>query len=142
MSELDYVGKSVLRKDGPDKVTGRALYTVDINLPGTLVGRILRSPHAHARIVNIDTSKAKRVNGVKAVVTHQDTHGVRHGFVETPRYPADQDCLAEDRVRFVGEEVAAFVREVIAREVHRIRVERRWRREGIAEVDVVVTVAE
>ncbi|MFH1114850.1 MAG: xanthine dehydrogenase family protein molybdopterin-binding subunit [Pseudomonadota bacterium] len=107
MSELDYVGKSVLRKDGPDKVTGRALYTVDLHLPGTLVGRILRSPHPHARILNIDTSLAKRVNGVKAVVTHQDTLGIKHGFVETPRYPADQDCLASDRVRFVGEEVAA-----------------------------------
>jgi CO/xanthine dehydrogenase Mo-binding subunit len=107
MSELDYVGKSVLRKDGPDKVTGRALFTVDLHLPGTLVGRILRSPHPHARILNIDTSLAKRVNGVKAVITNEDTLGVKHGFVETPRYPADQDCLASDRVRFVGEEIAA-----------------------------------
>lgn len=107
MSQLDYVGKSVRRKDGPDKVTGRALYTVDLHLPGTLVGLILRSPHPHARILNIDTSQARQVSGVKAIVTSQDTLGVKHGFVETPRYPADQDCLAVDRVRFVGEEVAA-----------------------------------
>ncbi len=107
MSELDYVGKPVLRKDGPEKVTGRALYTVDMRLPGTLVGRILRSPHTHARIVNIDASRAERAPGVKAVVTHKDSLGVKHGFVETRRYPADQNCLAEDKVRFVGEEIAA-----------------------------------
>lgn len=107
MSELDYVGKSVRRKDGPEKVTGRALYTVDMHLPGMLVGRILRSPHPHARILNIDTSQAGQVRGVKAIVTSRDTLGVKHGFVETPRYPADQNCLAVNRVRFVGEEIAA-----------------------------------
>ncbi len=107
MKELNYVGKSVLRKDGPDKVTGRALYTVDTRLPGMLVGRILRSPHPHARILNIETSLAERVSGVKAIITSQETLGVKHGFVETPRYPADQHCIAHDRVRFVGEEVAA-----------------------------------
>jgi CO/xanthine dehydrogenase Mo-binding subunit len=107
MNELDYVGKRVLRKDGPEKVTGRALYTADIHLPGTLVGRILRSPHPHARIVNVDTSRARGVPGVKAIITGQDTHGAMHGFVETPRYPPDQYCLALDKVRYVGEEVAA-----------------------------------
>jgi CO/xanthine dehydrogenase Mo-binding subunit len=54
-SELRYIGKSLRRKDGPDKVTGRALYTQDVRLPNTLIGRILRSPHPHARIVRIDT---------------------------------------------------------------------------------------
>ncbi len=106
-NKLDYVGQRVPRKDGPEKVTGRARYTVDIRLPGMLVGGILRSPHPHARILNIDTSQAKRLPGVKAVITAADTAGVKHGFVETPRYPADQDALATDRVRFVGEEVAA-----------------------------------
>ena len=105
--QLDYVGRSIPRKDGPDKVTGRATYTVDIKLPGMLVGRILRSPHPHARILNIDTSRAEQLKGVKAVITAKDTIGVKHGFVETPRYPPDQDPLATDRVRFVGEEVAA-----------------------------------
>lgn len=104
---LDYVGRSIPRRDGPDKVTGRATYTVDIKLPGMLVGRILRSPHPHAKILNIDTSRAEELKGVKAVITAQDTIGVKHGFVETPRYPPDQDPLATDRVRFVGEEVAA-----------------------------------
>jgi len=107
MDKLDYVGKPVLRKDGPDKVTGKAIYTVDINLKGKLVGRILRSPHAHARILNIDTRRAMQVPGVKAVITAKDTLGIKHGFVETPRYPADQYPLARDKVRFIGEEVAA-----------------------------------
>ena len=107
MDELDYVGKRVLRKDGPDKVTGRAMYTVDMELRGMLTGKILRSPHPHARILNIDTSRALKLPGVRAVITAQDTLGVMHGFVETPRYPPDQHPLATDRVRFVGEEVAA-----------------------------------
>ncbi|MCC6611793.1 MAG: molybdopterin-dependent oxidoreductase [Burkholderiales bacterium] len=107
MSELNYVGKSWRRKDGPDKVTGKAVYTQDVKLPGTLVGRILRSPHPHARIVRIDTSRAKALPGVKAVITVDDTKGIKHGFVETPRYPADQEVLARDKVVHVGEEIAA-----------------------------------
>lgn len=107
MKALSYVGKSVRRKDGPDKVTGRAVYTQDVKLPGTLSGRILRSPHAHARIVRIDASKALALPGVKAVITVADTKGIKHGFVETPRYPPDQEVLARERVRFVGEEIAA-----------------------------------
>ena len=105
--KLDYIGKRVPRKEGPEKATGRAKYTVDIQLPGMLVGRILRSPHPHARIIGIDTSQARQLPGVKAVITARDTAGIRHGFVETPRYPADQYVLATDRVRYVGEEVAA-----------------------------------
>lgn len=105
--QLSYVGKPMLRKDGPLKATGKAIYTVDMQLPGTLSGAILRSPHPHARILNIDTSRARRVPGVKSIVTAQDTLGIKHGFVETPRYPADQPLLAGDTVRFVGEEVAA-----------------------------------
>jgi CO/xanthine dehydrogenase Mo-binding subunit len=58
--------------DGADKVTGRAAYGADFDMPGQLVGKILRSPHAHARIVSIDTSKAKALPGVKAVVTGAD----------------------------------------------------------------------
>jgi 4-hydroxybenzoyl-CoA reductase subunit alpha len=72
-----------------------------------LVGRILRSSHTHARILNIDTSRAQRLKGVKGVITARDTAGAKHGFVETPRYPPDQYPLATDRVRFRGEEVAA-----------------------------------
>jgi 4-hydroxybenzoyl-CoA reductase subunit alpha len=107
MSELTYVGKSWRRKDGPDKVTGKAVYTQDVKLPNTLVGRILRSPHPHARIVRIDTSRATALPGVKAVITVDDTKGIKHGFVETPRYPPDQEVLARGKVVHVGEEIAA-----------------------------------
>ena len=105
--KLRFVGQRVLRKDAPLKVTGRAQYTVDVRLPGMLVGGILRSPHPHARILHVDTTRAERLPGVKAVITGRDTLGIRHGFVETPRYPPDQEVLASDRVRYVGEEVAA-----------------------------------
>jgi 4-hydroxybenzoyl-CoA reductase subunit alpha len=88
-------------------VTGEAKYTVDIQLPGMLTAKILRSPLPHAKILNIDTSRAAKIPGVKAVITGRDAWGVKHGFVETPRYPADQFVLANDRVRYVGEEVAA-----------------------------------
>ncbi len=107
MTGLRHIGKSVRRKDGPDKVTGRAVYSEDVKLPGTLVGRVLRSPHPHARILRIDTAKAMSLPGVKAVITAEDTKGVKHGFVETPRYPPDQDVLARGRVVYVGEEIAA-----------------------------------
>lgn len=118
MGNLLYVGKSISRKDGPAKATGRAEYTVDISLPGTLTGKVLRSPYPHARILSIDTSKAERVHGVKAVVTAADSLKIKHGFVETPRYPADQYPIAVDRVRHVGEEIAgvAAVDEYVAEE--------------------------
>ena len=64
MKSLKYIGKSIPRVDGFEKVTGRALYTPDINLPGMLHAKILRSPVPHARIVNIDISKAKVFLGV------------------------------------------------------------------------------
>lgn len=107
MNQLTHVGKSYRRKDGPDKVTGRAVYSQDVKLPGTLVGRVLRSPHPHARIVRIDASKALALPGVKAFITVDDSKGIKHGFVETPRYPPDQEVLARGKVRHVGEEIAA-----------------------------------
>ena len=61
--KLSYVGRRIPRKDGPEKVTGRARYTGDIKLSGMLVGRILRSPHPHARILNIDISRNPRRRG-------------------------------------------------------------------------------
>jgi len=107
MSTLKHIGKSWQRKDGPDKVTGKAVYTEDVKLSGTLTAKILRSPVPHARIVRIDTSQALAHPGVKAVITVDDPAGIKHGFVETPRYPADQEVLARDKVVHVGEEVAA-----------------------------------
>ena len=70
-TEYDVVGKRPVRPDGVDKVTGRAQYGADLNLAGLLQGRVLRSPHAHARINSIDVNKAQALAGVRAVVTRQ-----------------------------------------------------------------------
>ena len=100
--EFDVVGTRVQRLDGFEKVTGTGKFVADIALPGMLVGKILRSPHPHARIVRIDTSRARKVPGVRAVVTAEDTPKRTWGaFVK------DQPIMAIDKVRYVGEEVAA-----------------------------------
>jgi 4-hydroxybenzoyl-CoA reductase alpha subunit len=98
------VGHSLPRTDAPDKVTGRAVFTDDLRPPGMLHGRILRSPHAHALIRGVDTSAAEALPGVKAVITGRDVSDVPYG-VSPARY--DQHVLAKDKVRFVGDEVAA-----------------------------------
>lgn len=100
-----YVGRSVPRVDGLEKVTGQAVYCVDVELPGMLHGAVLRSPYAHARIVNIDTAEAKQSAGVRVVVTGRD---MPYNFGEQIR---DQPFLAVDRVRFVGEPVVAVAAE-------------------------------
>ena len=69
--------RRVKRLDGPDKVTGRAKYTFDIKRPGMLYGRIVRSPHPHARVVSVDLSAAQRAPGVKAALVHRDPAGRR-----------------------------------------------------------------
>jgi 4-hydroxybenzoyl-CoA reductase subunit alpha len=107
MKGYSVVGKPLPRVEGIAKVTGEAKFTDDLTLPNMLWGKILRSPHAHARIVSIDTSRVERLPGVKAVVMGKDTEGIRFAFVDTPRYPADEYVLAEDKVRYIGEEVAA-----------------------------------
>ena len=104
MKEYYMVGKRVSRTDSLVKATGAAKYTGDLVLPGMLYGKVLRSPHAHAKIVNIDTSKAQRLFGVKAVVTGGDTLGVKWGAFRMSR---DMPFLAMDKVRYLGEEVAA-----------------------------------
>lgn len=99
---LRVVGKSVARADGLEKVTGRARFAADMSLPGMLIGKVLRSPHAHARIVRIDVEAAKRIPGVYAVITAEDTPKVQWGFFVPDQYP-----LSVDKVRYIGEEVAA-----------------------------------
>jgi hypothetical protein len=71
-NNFKWVGKNTQRPDGPDKVTGRARYGDDMIVPGMLHGKTLRSPHAHAKIISIDTSEAEALSGVKAVVTYKD----------------------------------------------------------------------
>lgn len=107
MSNFRHVKKGLKRTDGELIVTGRANYTVDISLPGMLFGKILRSPYPHARIKETNTDKAKKLEGVKAIITGKDIGYRRFSFIDTPAFPADQTALAVDKVRFVGEGVAA-----------------------------------
>lgn len=100
------IGQPTTRVEGRDKVTGAMRYTADVTLPGLLWGRALRSPLPHARIVHIETSRARQVPGVHAVLTGADVRGVRYG-----RRLFDVPVLAEDRVRFIGERVAAVAAE-------------------------------
>ena len=102
MVSYSNIGRSTPRREGESKVTGGAQSTADLTLPGTLWGRVLRSPFPHARITHIDASAAQQVPGVMAVLTGAALKGVRYG-----RRLYDVPVLAEDRVRFVGERVAA-----------------------------------
>jgi 4-hydroxybenzoyl-CoA reductase subunit alpha len=107
MNEYSLIGKRLPRIDAREKVTGKALYTDDISMSGMLCGMILRSPLAHARIVRIDTKKAMKLPGVKAIVTGEDTLKVKYGVISRSEKYMDEYPLAVDRVRFRGEEVAA-----------------------------------
>src|SRR5215813_12103296 len=80
--KLKIVGGSPVKHDGIDKVTGRAKFGADLYLPGMLVGKILRSPHAHAVVKSIDTSAAEKLPGVKAVVTRADFPEMKAGSAE------------------------------------------------------------
>ena len=107
MSKYSVIGTRVHRVDGPEKVTGSAKYTFDIVLPNMLYGKILRSPHPHAKILNIDTSQAEKLIGVKAVVTGKDTLGRKQGIWR--RFPelCDEEILCRTKVRYIGDPVAA-----------------------------------
>src|SRR5918912_4014698 len=100
------IGAPVSQIQGPDKVTGRTRFAADVELPGMLWGKVLRSPHPHARIRRVDASAAWRVPGVKAVVTGQDAPGLLMGKVLR-----DMPVLCWDRVRYIGDRVAAVAAE-------------------------------
>ena len=94
----DFIGKNVRSIDAPAKVTGRLKYAGDMVIPGMLHVQVLRSPHAHARIVSIDTSAAEAMDGVEGVITSADVPG-QDGFgVIVP----DQPIMARGKVRYVG----------------------------------------
>ena len=105
---VDPVGKSVPRLEGRGAVTGQLKYAFDISFPNMLVGKMLRSPHAHAKIISIDTSKAEALPGVKAIVTAKDTYKIKFGSNEYffP-HTVDQMALESDKVRYIGDELAA-----------------------------------
>ncbi len=101
------VGQNVPVADAQERVTGQAHYVLNLELPGLLTGRILRSPHPHARVVRVDVSRAARLPGVLAVLSRAD---LENQTAICPRYGRvyrDQTIVAIDRVRFVGEPVAA-----------------------------------
>ena len=107
-----WVGTRPVRHDGLDKVTGRARYGADLNLPGMLIGAVLRSPHAHARILSIDTSAAEAMEGVKAVVTGADFPMLEsggEGSGEEYYDPRDlcRNVMARDKVLYEGHALAA-----------------------------------
>ncbi|MEU3373404.1 molybdopterin-dependent oxidoreductase [Streptomyces sp. NPDC006660] len=105
------VGKSPGAPAGPRIVTGTARYTFDVEIPGLLHMKLLRSPHPHARILAIDTSAALRVPGVHAVLTHEDAPGTLYSSArhEHPTQDPDDTRVLDDTVRHVGQRVAAVV---------------------------------
>ena len=102
-SDFMLIGKPQRKIDGLAKATGRAAYTDDITLPGMLHGKILRSPHPHARILSIETARATALDGVHAVITGKDMP-VRYGIIP---WTPDEYPLCVDRVRYIGDGVAA-----------------------------------
>lgn len=103
MEEYSVIGKRVPRVDGKVKVTGEAKYAADYEMPGMLWCKMLRSPYAHAKIVNIDTSRANRLPGVEAICTGKDFGGWMWGWMPKTR---DEPPVAVDKVRYLGEAVA------------------------------------
>jgi CO/xanthine dehydrogenase Mo-binding subunit len=104
-----FVGKAVPRLEGADKVSGKTRYAADIEIPGALWAKILRSPLPHARIVNVDTSKAAKLLGVHAIITGADIPSIMTGL-----RMKDMPLLARERVRFVGEPIAAVAADSVA----------------------------
>ena len=112
-SEFDVIGTRPIRHDGPDKVTGRARYAADIHPPGWLVGKVLRSPHAHAVIRGIDATRALAIPGVKAVVTSADLPDVSAEIADqeegmTVNYGFySRNVMAREKALYCGHAVAA-----------------------------------
>jgi CO/xanthine dehydrogenase Mo-binding subunit len=122
MEKLSIVGKSAARVDAYDKVRGKLQYGADIDYPGALHGKVLRSPHPHALIKKIDTEKAKSLPGVVAVLTAKDVPG-RNGF---GAIIPDQPVLCGDKVRYIGDGIAmaaAISEDIAIQALEQIEVE-------------------
>lgn len=102
MPEFSTIGKRIPMIDAEEKATGSIKYITDLKLPGMLWGKVLRSPHPHARIAHIDVSRSKKLLGVRAAITAEDTPKKKFGVIVKDELP-----LATDKVRYVGDEVAA-----------------------------------
>ena len=122
MSDFSVIGKSIAMVDAAGKTTGAGKYTDDLSLPGMLVGKILHSPYPHALIKRIDTSRARALEGVVAVVTGEDAPN-QYGILPVGH---DETALAVGKVRYVGDNVAcvaAVSEEVAERALELIEVE-------------------
>jgi carbon-monoxide dehydrogenase large subunit len=107
LADIKSIGKPVTRIEGPLKVTGKAKFAADISLPNMLWGKVLRSPFPHAKIIRIDTQKAKELIGVRAIITGREfPHYIG-------RWKRDLPVLAIDKVRFIGERVAAVAADTV-----------------------------
>ncbi len=118
-TNFNVIGQRVIRPDGVDKVTGRAVYASDVKVPGLLYGKMLRSPHAHANIKSIDTSAAEKLPGVYAVVTGKDfppaADKTEAAGESTVNYSnLSQNLMAQKKVLYHGHAVAA----VAAKDIH------------------------
>jgi CO/xanthine dehydrogenase Mo-binding subunit len=107
--KFEIVGKRFEKKEAVEKATGQLKFSGDLSFPDALHAKILRSPHAHARIINIDTTKASKLKGVKAVITHRDVPEIpcMHQFLHLPAVMYYDSFLLEKKVRHYGDRVAA-----------------------------------
>jgi CO/xanthine dehydrogenase Mo-binding subunit len=105
------VGARLPRYDGVGHVTGRTRFVDDVRIPGTLWAKAFRSPHPHAGITHLDTSKAEQHPGVRAVITHVDVPRNVYGHLEALGVPADEPLLAENDVRYKGQPIAVVAAE-------------------------------
>lgn len=128
----NYVGKNIPRRDAFDKVTGKGVFTHDVSMPNMLYAKVLRSPHAHAKILSIDTSKAEALPGVKAVATYKNTTQKLFNTSATmvltvpTMEPVYDQRIFDSVVRYVGDEVAAVTaisEEIAAKACKLIEVE-------------------
>ncbi|MGE0222267.1 MAG: xanthine dehydrogenase family protein molybdopterin-binding subunit [Acetobacteraceae bacterium] len=112
VKRFKWIGTRPIRPDGVPKVTGRALYGADLKLPGLLYGKVLRSPHAHARIKSIDTSAAEKLPGVKAVMTAKDLPEQKFDYIGPERVAVNfwhvtRNIMAREKALYEGHAIAA-----------------------------------
>src|SRR5512146_1095086 len=105
---MSNLGQSFARVDGPAKLRGWAQFTADVEMPGMVYAKVLRSPYAHARLLRVDASRAAKLPGVVAVLTRDDLKGMNAYFGPVVK---DQPVVAIDRVRYVGDIIAAVAAE-------------------------------
>ena len=101
--KLKVIGKSVTRKDAYDKVSGSATFTLDVDLPRMCYAKILRSPHPHAKIKNINTSKAEKLDGMLRIIHHKNTPEIKWYY--------GTSVLFDPEVRYQGDEIACVAAE-------------------------------